>query len=252
MSTDDEPDLPATYAEVWGVRVRPTKGPKRGLTLEQIVAAGVAVASAEGLDAVSMSRLASELGLSAMALYRYVKSKDQLVDLMVDQALGTAMVEERSGKGGDWRARLEAWALAELAAYRVHPWALLVPIKGPSIAPNQVRWLELGLRCLRELKIEPYERISVILMVTNYTRSWASLSGSLQLALQSGDQDTLALHTHYAHFLRRLASREEFPALFEIVDSGIFEMADEEPDFDFAFGLARILDGIEAYAARNL
>jgi AcrR family transcriptional regulator len=254
MNTDSEsaePEVPATYAEVWGIRDRPTKGPKRGLTLDQIVATGVDVASAEGLDAVSMNRVASELGLSAMALYRYVKSKDELLDLMVDAALGSAMAEDVTATDGDWRTRLSAWAWAELAAYRKHPWALQVPIKAPSIAPNQVRWLEYGLRCLTELGIEPYERISVVLMVTSYTRSWASLSGSLQLATQSGDADALARLTHYGRFLRRLANRDEFPALFEIIDSGIFEMEDEEPDWDFRFGLNRILDGVEAHAGRK-
>jgi len=249
MSTD-EPELPAAHAALWGVHERPTKGPKRGLTIEQIVSTGVAVASADGLDAVSMNRLASELGISAMALYRYVRSKDELLELMVDTALGEIMIDA-SDPSGDWRARLESWAWAELGAYRRHPWALLVPIKAPPITPSQITWLELGLRCLTELNIPVYERISVVLMITNYTRSWATLSGTLELAMRSGDAAALARFANYGGMLRRLADRSDFPALYEVIDAGVFEEEEEDYDldldYDFRFGLARILDGLAAY-----
>lgn len=252
MSTDDESELPAALAALWGVHERPTKGPKRGLTLEQIVSTGVAVASAEGLDAVSMNRLASELGISAMALYRYVKAKDELLELMVDTALGEIMLDA-TDPSGDWRTRLESWAWAELGAYRRHPWALLVPIKAPPIAPNQIAWLELGLRCLAGLDIPVYERISVVLMITNYTRSWATLSGTLQLAMRSGDAEALARFADYGSMLRRLAARPDFPALYEVIDAGVFEEEDDglDLDYDFRFGLARILDGLEAYVTKR-
>lgn len=79
-----ELSLPAYLAGAWGIRERPVKGPKRGLSLGRIVDTAVSVADAEGLSAVSMSRVASELGASTMSLYRYVSSKDGLLLLMVD------------------------------------------------------------------------------------------------------------------------------------------------------------------------
>ena len=84
---DDE--LPAAVAAAWGVRAHPGKGPKPGLSLERIVAAAVKIASRDGLDAVSMSRVAAELGASTMSLYRYVNAKDELVKLMIDAAWGS-------------------------------------------------------------------------------------------------------------------------------------------------------------------
>ena len=83
-----EQDLPASVAAAWGVRGRPHKGPKPGLSLERIVAAAVQVADAEGLAAVSMSRVAAELGTAPMSLYRYVTAKDELLALMQDAAYG--------------------------------------------------------------------------------------------------------------------------------------------------------------------
>src|SRR5215468_2656297 len=86
----DQQALPASVAAAWGVRDRPHKGPKPGLSLERIVAAAVQVADAEGLAAVSMSRVAAELGTAPMSLYRYVTAKDELLALMLDAAYGPA------------------------------------------------------------------------------------------------------------------------------------------------------------------
>jgi AcrR family transcriptional regulator len=115
---EDGTGLPASFEMLWGIRERPTKGPKRGLSLEQILDAGVTVASSEGLGAVSMSRVAGELGTSAMSLYRYVASKDELLALMVDAAFGKSV--EPFDPSGPWRTGLEKWAWAELGAYRAH------------------------------------------------------------------------------------------------------------------------------------
>src|SRR5262250_3052406 len=80
--------IPGSVAAAWGVRERPHRGPRPGLSLGRIVDAAVRVADAEGLDAVSMSRVAAELGTAPMSLYRYVTAKDELLALMVDAAYG--------------------------------------------------------------------------------------------------------------------------------------------------------------------
>src|ERR1700683_5186512 len=82
--------LPSDVAAAWGLRVHPGKGPKPGVSLERTVAAAVKIASRDGLAAVSMSRVAADLGASTMSLYRYVNAKDELVKLMIDTAWGRA------------------------------------------------------------------------------------------------------------------------------------------------------------------
>ena len=100
--------IPGGVAAAWGVRERPHKGPKPALSLARIVAAAVRVADAEGLDAVSMGRVAAEVGTAPMSLYRHVASKEELLTLMVDAAWGEAPEGPAPGEG--WRAGLTRWA----------------------------------------------------------------------------------------------------------------------------------------------
>jgi len=131
-----EAELPATVAAAWGVRERSQKGPKPALSLARIVDAGVRVADSEGLDAVSMGRVAALLDTAPMSLYRHVSSKDELVRLMVDAAWGDSPGPTLAGE--DWRAGLSRWAWAMRAALRRHPWAAHIPISGLPIMPREI------------------------------------------------------------------------------------------------------------------
>lgn len=237
----EEPELPASFEMAWGVRDRPTKGPKRALSLDQVVAAGVAVAAGEGIGSVSMGRVAKELGVSAMALYRYVASKDELLALMVDEALGEA---PELARDDGWRAGLERWAWVELAAYRRHGWVLQVPISGPPITPKSIALLEQGLRCLSGTPLEPHEKMSTILALSSYTRSWALLSSQVDAAL-AADPAAARIAADYGRILTRLTDPADFPALHEVLAANVFDPTEEMGDEDFVFGLARLLDGIE-------
>jgi AcrR family transcriptional regulator len=113
----------------WGDRERTTqRGPRPGLTLEQIARKAIAIADAEGLGAVTMQRLANELGFSTMALYRYVATKDDLIALMVDHSIDE--MPDLSATAGDWRGSLTTCAHALLGLYHLHPWTLMISIDG--------------------------------------------------------------------------------------------------------------------------
>src|SRR5690242_12234738 len=157
--------LSAGIAAAWGVRPPPAKGPKRGLTLERIVAVAVEVADAEGLAAVSMNRVAKELKAGAMSLYRYVESKDELLALMIDAAIGEV---PPTPSAGGWRPRLERWARATMEAMWRHPWAVNAPIAGPPLAPHAVAWFEDALAALDGTGLHPEEKPSVVLMLSGY------------------------------------------------------------------------------------
>jgi AcrR family transcriptional regulator len=105
---------------LWQERPRPTRGPKPALTLEQIADAAIAIADADGLDAVSMQRVAAEVGYTKMSLYRYLPGKAELVAAMIERALGGPPAL-RAEDG--WRAGLTTWAGALLRAYGGHRWA---------------------------------------------------------------------------------------------------------------------------------
>jgi AcrR family transcriptional regulator len=246
MSDESGTGLPASFEMAWGIRDRPTKGPKRGLSLEQVVDAGVTVANTEGLGALSMARIAKELGTSAMSLYRYVASKDELLVLMIDAAFGGL---DWTPNDGTWREQLDHWAKVELMAYRACPWVLRIPVSGAPIMPNQLRFMEWGLRSLAGTKLREDEKLSVILLVTSFTRSYAQLSADLAAAFAAGDNTVAQVMPNYGRLIKKLTPAEEFPALHAVVDAGTFDDEDEEfgaLDYDFHFGLARVLDGIEA------
>jgi AcrR family transcriptional regulator len=241
MDARGEPTLPSYLGEAWGLRERPTKGPKRGLSLQRIVDAAVAIAASEGLSAVSMSRVASDLGASTMALYRYIASKDELLVLMMDAIYQTPPVPETGDEG--WRAGLSRWAWGQHTILRKHTWALRIPITGPPVTPNQITWLERGLHCLSETPLPEGDKLSVIMLLSGYTRSEATVSADVEATFMAKAPDELAAMVSYGQLVRRLVGPDRFPALNKVIDAGVLD-APAGPDDEFVFGLERILDGI--------
>ena len=243
---DDHSDggsgLPASLEMAWGLRARPSKGPKRGLSVERIVEAAVKLADSEGLEAVSMGRVAGDIGVSTMSLYRYVAAKDELLALMVDATAAAPPAAPAPGEG--WRAGLSRWARAELDVYRRHPWVLRVPISGPPVTPNQIAWLEQGLRCLRDTSITESEKLSVMLLLTGFVRNWGRLEADLMEASRASGGSADAAMSGYGRLLARLTDPERFPALHAVIAAGVFDEDPDEPD-EFAFGLERVLDGVD-------
>jgi AcrR family transcriptional regulator len=240
--TDDLPDesngLPPGIALAWGLNTQPKRGPKPGLSLERLVTAGIKVALTEGTGALSMSRIAKELGVATMSLYRYVSSKDELLTLMVDKALGTPPIPSDQE---DWRAGLTGWALGVRAAYRRHPWGLRVPITEPPLGPNNVAWLEAALHSLADTPLSEQHKVSSVLLISGYVRSQAMLAADIDAASAAGPA-----RLSYGRLLARLTDDGHYPSIHRVIDSGAFDDGDDL-DADFDYGLARILDGIENF-----
>ena len=235
--------LPASIEAAWGVRRRPHKGPRPALSLERIVAAAVRVAASDGLQAVSMGRVAAELGASTMSLYRYVAAKDELLALMADLTFETPPA--RRGPEESWRDGLSRWAWTELGVYRRNPWVLRIPISGPPITPNAMAWLERGLDCLAGTGLREDEKLSAILLLTGFVRNQATLQADIAAAQAAGTTPPdPEMMRSYSRVLARLTDPERFPALHAVIAAGVFDEPDDG-DGDFVFGLERVLDGIE-------
>ncbi len=242
-SNGDEPDsrLPASIEAAWGGREAPRRGPRPALTLERIVKAAIAVAAADGLAAVSMSRVAREMGASTMALYRYVAAKDELLTLMVDAAIGAPAGASEPDEG--WRDGLSRWAWGLHEAYRRQPWVLRIPITAPPPTPNQVAWLEDGLRSLRNTGLAEHEKPSVVLLLSGYVRNDSTLEADLAEGFMAAAPSPDDAMSRYSRTLLRLTDPERFPHLRAVLEAGVFDHADH-PDDEFRFGLDRILDGV--------
>ena len=144
-----------------------------------------------------------------------------------------------------WRDRLEHLARTISATYRRHQWLLEIPISGPPATPNNLRWFDAGLAALRETPLTTGEKISAWLLVVEYVRGHERLF----LELTRGNEAS-AGDLAYVDLIRRTVQLEELPELARAVDEHAFDDMEDEPgdvDEDFAFGLARIFDGIAVY-----
>ncbi|MEV0714302.1 TetR/AcrR family transcriptional regulator, partial [Asanoa sp. NPDC050611] len=130
----------AEYVNIWMRPERPAYGPKPAYSRAQITEAAIRIADAEGLEAATMRRIATEIGAGAMSLYRYVPSRDNLVELMADQVTGE--IDVTGMPSGDWRADLTRYADGLRAMWRGHPWIATVQRSLPSFGPNQLLMIE--------------------------------------------------------------------------------------------------------------
>lgn len=236
---DREQDRPrdpaASVALLWGEQGRPTRGPKPKLSPRRIAAAAAELADAEGLDAVSMSKVAAGFGVSAMALYRYVPGKADLVALMVEAVLAEA--PDLSGApDGDWRAAVREWTRRCARVYADHPWLLgATAMRRRLMGPCELGWLDTALAALEPTGLGAVARHQVFLLLIGLVRN---------LAQQRDDYEEEAAaewNRLTGDLLARHADR--FPALTEAVAEGAFDPDGIDP---LDFGLDRILDGVEA------
>lgn len=244
-----EPELPRGIALAWGVAVNPQRGPKRELSIERIVEAAVAIADAEGLAAVSMSRVAQSLGFTTMSLYRYITGKDDLVLLMQERASDLAIPDD--GIERDWRTGVTAWVSAIRAAYAEHPWLVDIPISGAPVTPNSLAIVDWFLRETRTLPLADAEKIATLLLLTSYIRATSAQERDLAAAAVAPDGGGAARGAGAFAALAELVTPERFPDLAPVFLGGEY-LADAapEPDLDIEFGVERILDGIEYHVAR--
>ncbi|MFJ5259725.1 TetR/AcrR family transcriptional regulator C-terminal domain-containing protein [Streptomyces sp. NPDC088387] len=244
---DDTSGLPASLATAWGLRERPAKGPKPGLSLERIVAEAVAVAAAEGVEAVSMGRVAKALGVSTMSLYRYVGAKDELYVLM-QEAVTPPPPEPLPGES--WRTRLEVWARAQRAVFHDNLWMLRIQISGPPASPRWVEWMEHGLTALEDTGLDEGTKLGVLMLVGGFVRNEATVMSDIDAAIRARGQSPDAFLRDYSRRLTALTSPERHPGVTRVLESGALQAADG-PDTEFDFGLTLVLDGIGALVERR-
>jgi AcrR family transcriptional regulator len=247
----DEPavpdvEVPLYLRMLWHGEDSSRPGPKRGVDLTTIADAGVRIADAEGLAALSMRRLATELGFTPMALYRYVESKSDVLALILDRAYG---LPPALGETDDWRVRMTTWGTGTRNVILAHPWILQIPVVEPPLTPGQISWMEAGLDALAATPLGEQEKLSSMLLIDVYIRGQSQLS----LAMNPGGQDSPEAAMAWSRRLRALIDQDKFPRLRAAMLSGALD--DDDTDFatdEFRFGLDSVLDGISARIDRRL
>ncbi|MFD6400089.1 TetR/AcrR family transcriptional regulator [Nocardia sp. NPDC060249] len=237
MATSGDMALPKAVELMWGREQPGGRGPKRGLTLDQILDAATEVADAEGFAALSMNRVAKQLGFTAMSLYRYVDSKNTLVDLLMDRVVGPP---PEIAAGTPWRVGLERWAVAEFERLGRHLWWLDIPLSRPPMGPNNMAWLETALQVLAEAAVPEPVKLQLVMNVSMFVVGKRRFLRDLQEE-EGGD---------FASVMARVLDPQRFPSVSAALSNAAFD--DDDIDWeraDFEFGLARLLDGYEVFIA---
>ncbi len=211
----------------------PRRGRPPRLTRERVAEAALPVIDAEGVEALSMPRLARTLGVGTMTLYGYVRDKDDLLDAVVDRAVRDA--EPLEAAGDDWRAAIEAIVVAVHELLQTHPAIVAIRLRQPVVRPEALQFGEFVMGRLIDAGLKPDVAAACFRLIFTYTFGSAALGRRERVT-----QD------------RRLASDAiaeldpvSYPALTGNVDAFAHAISGDD---QFRFGLGCILDSIESLA----
>lgn len=238
MSSDLIPRL-------WGKPPAGRRGPKPALSLAQIVEAAYVIADEHGLAAVSMARVAEEVGCSPMALYRHVKNKDELLILLSDRLC--ADLPAPSPDLG-WREGLAAWMRAQVDLVLSKPWLLDLPLAATLPGPNRLAWIDLGFYYLREVALPAEEKLAIVGIVAQYA------VGEARIEVEAARSKEENPYASFEQMLVTYADPERFPnlmgsmATWRPADPGE-ELESDDPS---AFGQGLLMAGIAAHIERHI
>lgn len=237
-----------SIALLWGVTGAGRRGPKPSRSVDEVVAAAVALADAEGLSALSMRRVADALGLSTMALYTYVPSKAELIDLMLDCVAAEAPALDAP----DWRGQLEQLARGRWAMAQRHPWLIQVGMHRPPLGPHVLAAAERALAAIDGLGFSELEMDQLTSAIGDYVR------GAIRAALDArevaratgmSDEQWWALNQP---LLKDKVDPASFPTIIRVGEAyQAGEIPPPDPERNFEFGLKLMLDGVERFIARR-
>jgi AcrR family transcriptional regulator len=223
---------------------------RRGLSRDAIATAAIELCDTEGPAALSMRKVAAHLGVGTMSLYHYVKTKDELLELMSDAIMGELLVEDfPSG----WREGLRAIALSTKSAFERHGWLLKEMLSGGgSPGPNGMHHFEQSLAALAGLDLDRSDRMHILGVVDEYAFGYF-----MREATDQDQSDAGQIADAAAYFEEQLASGD-FPHTAALLQEGenleavILQMFEQMQDAGrFESGLDIVLDGVELYLRRR-
>ncbi|WP_307832184.1 TetR/AcrR family transcriptional regulator [Prauserella cavernicola] len=229
----------SNLSRLWGDQTQRTRGPAPAYTCEQIADAAIELADEEGLESVSMRKVAARLGTGAMSLYRYVESKDSLIDLMGDRIVGREGWPELTG---DWKRDLGDFARGQRRALLERPWLSRVWSGMPAIGPNMLRGFERTMSILDGLGLgidDMFETIGLL-------NAWIDGHVQSELALRAyfGDVDDEEVQRAMGPYVQAVMDSGEYPYFTQVITDA--QGPHDDPERRFERSLERLLAGIEA------
>jgi AcrR family transcriptional regulator len=227
-------------ASLWA---RPEPGTRQSrFSRSQIAAAAVAIADADGFEAVSMRRIAAALGAGTMSLYRYVATKAELLALIDDALLAETLVPGELP--ADWRAAIAGVARQTRQAYLSHPWAVQA-LQGKAAAPAGpagLRHAEQSLAALSGAPLSTRAKLDLLAIVADYVSG--HLLHAADAARRLSDAETAEAAAAHNYVAARLASGD-FPHLAAVAAD---EAAGDSADARFELGLQMLINGVAELA----
>ncbi|HEX2133239.1 MAG TPA: TetR/AcrR family transcriptional regulator [Actinophytocola sp.] len=227
-------------------------GPKPALTVDEIVDAAVAIADEDGMAALSMRAVGQRLGRTGMALYTYVPSKSELVDLMYDRVHAELAGGYPVADG--WRPAATAWAGDLLAFYQRHPWLLSVSQVRPVLGPHEYAVVETVSAILRGTGLPARLVLRVVGTLFHFVRGAAQTVAESRLAPGATGVSDEDWWRERSALMAEVAPdfADRYPTVVALGREDTFTVADDEPYLEtqaretFRVGLGVILDGVEA------
>lgn len=243
--------VPDFFRRLWRLPTTPHRlGRKSTLDVETVVSTAVRLADEGGLEAATLPKVAEELSVTAMSLYRHVGSKHELLQLMIDAASEPGAPV--SGRSSGWRDGLRRWAVDLWSLYRVRPWIPRVPIYRAPSGPHQIAWLERGFEQLASTELDWNEKLTALTLLSGFVRQSALLQQELEEGREAGQAQSES-EREYGAALQHLVDTERFPQTSAMLVSGVFSIerpGHDKADRDFVDGLELVLDGLAARVAR--
>jgi AcrR family transcriptional regulator len=228
---------------LWMRPERPARGPRPAFSRARLTEAAIQIADSEGLDAISMRRLATEIGAGTMSLYRYVSGKDDVIELMIDAVVADYLPPD-AVMTGDWMADLRGLAVRVRQTMLRHPW--IAPLSGTrqQPSPNRVRMLDAALRMVDGLGVSVNEMLTVIGTVFAYVNGFVQSELAEAEALRRTGLDLVEWMTLQVPYLQSVVASGQYPMVARMLTDGGQDYVDVGDRF--AYGLDRLLGGIAA------
>lgn len=231
---------------IWARLDRSGRRPRPSLTHDQIVRVAIEIADSEGVQALSMRKVAARLGAGTMSLYRYVANKDDLLDLMVDAVIGEERPPEEPS--GDWRSELAEQARSARRVAHRHPWAIGFILARPKLGPNALRAIEHSMAALDGLGLDIDGMLDMVATVDAFVVGFVQAELAEEEARRRTGLTEEQWRARMAPYIRQLIDTGRYPFLERIVRE-----AEDFPDVDATFErrLALVLDGLAASVERR-
>ena len=226
----------------------PRHGPRQGLTVDQVIAAATALADAESLDAVTMRRVASRLGVVPMTLYTYMPGKAELLDLMLDAAYQEMPRADTTGQ--PWQQRVTAIAAENRALFQAHPWAAAISTTRPPLGPGLMAKYEHELAAFDGLGLDDIQMDAALTHLLTFVQAWAQAAGSAQAERGESGRGSSAMDDEqwwaaHAPLLRKVLDPAAYPLAVRVgTAAGTAHRAAYSPQYAYDFGLQTIISGL--------